>query len=73
MQRRTNAETGLSGSSAGRFYLKINSVYLEKYLTKHDLRLGYVMKTIHYLKKERYEEAKTVKNYELLNVGKIII
>jgi hypothetical protein len=31
------------------------------------------MKTIHHLKKERYEEAKTVKNYELLNVGKIII
>ena len=31
------------------------------------MRLGYVMKTIHHLKKKKYEEAKTVKTYELLN------
>jgi len=54
-------------------YFEIKTTYLNQYLDKHNLRLGYLMKTHHSLKKERYEEEKTLDNYEMLRVGRVIL
>jgi hypothetical protein len=54
-------------------YFEIKTTYLNEYLDKHNLRLGYLMKTHHSLKKERYEEEKALDNYEMLRVGRVIL
>lgn len=54
-------------------YLTADSSFVMAYLDKHDLRLGYIVKTKHIHKKNSYDEAYPIVNYELLNVGRIIM
>ncbi|MEK7851416.1 MAG: hypothetical protein AAB275_06000, partial [Deltaproteobacteria bacterium] len=54
-------------------YLTADSSFVRSYLDKNDLRLGYIVKTKHIHKKNSYDEAYPIINYELLNVGRIIM
>lgn len=54
-------------------YLIINKDFIDEWLKRKDLRLGYVLKTTYRSRKYRYQDLKEYEECKLLNVGNIII
>jgi len=54
-------------------YIEINESFLDSYLKKNQLRLGYVTKVVYKYRKYSSEEPKVIEDYQLIDVSKIII
>ncbi len=54
-------------------FVEAGSSFVKSYLKQNGLRLGYVLKTTYRYRKHSYEDIKTIDDYQLLNVSRLII
>lgn len=55
------------------FFVEANASYVKSYLEQNGLRLGYILKTTYKYRKHSYEDIKTMEDYQLLDVSRLII
>ncbi|MDD4382987.1 MAG: ATP-binding protein [Candidatus Shapirobacteria bacterium] len=53
-------------------HLMIDKLYLDEWLKHHNLRLGYILKSVYRVKKYSYDKVQSYYDYKLLNVSTII-
>lgn len=54
-------------------FIEIDSSFLNEYLDKHGLRLGYLAKTTHKFRMHSFDKEQTIENYQLIGVSRIIV
>jgi Cdc6-like AAA superfamily ATPase len=54
-------------------FIEIDSPFLNDYLDKNDLRLGYLAKTTYKFRTDRFDKEKIIEDYQLIGVSRIII
>ena len=54
-------------------YIEVNSSFIQSYLHKNGLRLGYVVKTTYKYRDYAYKEAKSINDYRLIKVNPLIL
>ena len=69
LKERYDKELGIPSGN----YIEAEAPFIEQYLSKNQLRLGYVLKTAYKHKEYSYEEAKSFDTYRLIGVSPLII
>jgi len=54
-------------------FIEIDSSFLNEYLDKHDLRLGYLAKTMYKFRIDSFDNEQIIEDYQLIGVSRIII
>ena len=68
LRERYDRELGIPSGN----YIEAEASFIESYLRKNQLRLGYVLKTAYKHKEYSYEEAKSFDTYRLIGVSPLI-
>jgi len=69
LRERYDKELGIPSGN----YIEAEASFIEQYLSKNQLRLGYVLKTAYKHKEYSYEEAKSFDTYRLIGVSPLIV
>lgn len=68
LKERHDKDLGIASGN----YIQVDSVFLESFLSKNGLRLGYVLKTTYKYREYTYQEAESIEQYRLIGIGRVI-